>query len=235
MLSSSDRCAGFQTLVRNAGNNPVVWASSSLRDLTTFTPRPTMRPRAPDADKTLRGIRASTDFTGRALPLPTKIRKVSPPRLVVFAGTERQTVAPRMATEYTAETDSALAEWTVVADAESGDVLQRWRRTAQLPEALPHIHSAGHGQRVDFDAEAVDKHDRFPAEAGAFGRCQRGEIRIDNDQLTRPDRLPAPISFTRGTVGADQRCVPSPSPIGELSHREVLNILWRRDLVQADG
>ena len=109
--------------MRNAGNNPVVWASSSLRDLTTFTPRPTMRPRAPDADKTLRGIRAATDFTGRALPLPTKIRNVSPSKLVVFAGTERQTAPARMAIEYTAETDGALAQWSVVADAESGDVL----------------------------------------------------------------------------------------------------------------
>ena len=115
--------AGLQTLVRNAGTNPVVWASSSLRDLTGFAAKPAMRPRAADADKTLRGIRASTDFTGRALPLPTKISSLSPSKLVVFAGTERQTAPARMALAYTAETDGALAQWEIVADAESGDVL----------------------------------------------------------------------------------------------------------------
>jgi hypothetical protein len=113
-----------RTLVRNAPGNPVVWVSSSVRDVASFAPRAGVQPSAADPDKTLRSIRASSDFTGRALPPPTRIVSLSRPTAVVFAGTETRAASPRLAMQYQAETDGLLNRFAVVADAETGDVLE---------------------------------------------------------------------------------------------------------------
>lgn len=114
--------AGLKTLVRNQANNPVVWAASSVRSLGDFTPPATAATRTPDPDKSLRAIPQVLGIDGKPLPAPTAIGKLSDPALVVFAGTEDQVQAPRMAIEYKAET-LPHGKWHFVADATTGDVL----------------------------------------------------------------------------------------------------------------
>ena len=114
--------AGLHTLVRNDPSNTVVWAASTVRDLASFTPRSSLRPRTPDQNKTLAAVRNTTDFKGRPMPAPTSFSKVSAPELIVFAGTEDHEAEPRMAIQYTAESSTG-GKWHIVADADTGDVL----------------------------------------------------------------------------------------------------------------
>jgi hypothetical protein len=114
--------AGVLTLVRNAADNPVVWSSSSLRDLSAFTPPVGLQARAPDGNKSLASIRGTSDFAGSQVAGPQAITSLSQPELVVFAGTEDHEVAPRMAIQYTAET-APSGKWHFVADASTGEVL----------------------------------------------------------------------------------------------------------------
>jgi hypothetical protein len=115
--------SGLLTLVRNQGNNPVVWASSFVHDLSTFTANTTAQSAAADPDKSLKSIRGLTDSAGRLLPAPKAIARLSSTTPVIFAGTEGQDVKPRLALEYTAETASPPETWRLVADAATGDVL----------------------------------------------------------------------------------------------------------------
>jgi len=114
---------GLATLVRNGATNPVVWAASSAHDLGAFAPRAGLRARTPDAARSLQAIRGATDFSGNPLGGATVITSLSQPQLTVFAGTEEQDAAPRMAIQYTVETAPA-GRWELVADADSGDVLR---------------------------------------------------------------------------------------------------------------
>ena len=113
---------GLLTLVRNDAGNAVVWASSFVKDMTAFRPTAGMRPRSPDGARTLAAIRGTTDFAGRALGAPTALARLSTPDVVVFAGTEDRSVAPRMAIQYTAEAASG-GKWRLIADAATGEVL----------------------------------------------------------------------------------------------------------------
>lgn len=115
--------AQLLTLVRNVAGYPVVWSSSSLRNLSSLVVSAGIQARAPDRDKSLRSIRRGpNDFVGRPLPPPQSITSLSTPELVVFAGTEDREVEPRMAIEYTATT-APDGRWHFVADASTGDVL----------------------------------------------------------------------------------------------------------------
>lgn len=116
--------SGVLALVRNQSNNPVVWASSFVHDLSAFA-LPTQRSTSVTADsrKTLLALRGLTDSSGRLLPPPKSIVRLSPTTPVVFAGEEGQSAAPRLAMEYTAETANPPQTWKVVADASTLDVL----------------------------------------------------------------------------------------------------------------
>jgi hypothetical protein len=114
--------AGLLTLVRNDASNAVVWSSSSVKDMSAFRPTAGMQPRSPDATRSLAAIRGTTDFTGRFLGAPATLATISTPDVVVFAGTEDHTSAPRMAIQYTAETAPG-GRWRLVADATTGEVL----------------------------------------------------------------------------------------------------------------
>ena len=115
--------SGLLALVKNQGNNPVVWASSFVHDLSTFAlPNAPASPAA-DADKTLKAIRGVTDSSGRLLPAPKGITRLSSTTPIVFAGKDGQDAKPRLAIEYTAETANPPATWQVVADAATLDVL----------------------------------------------------------------------------------------------------------------
>ncbi|MFZ5893929.1 MAG: hypothetical protein ACOY0T_22900 [Myxococcota bacterium] len=117
--------AGLSVLVKNEGNNPVVWASSFAHDLNSFVvPQLAAGAGAADLDKSLRAVRASTDLKGRALLGPNALLNASVPELVIYAGTEDVDAPPRLAIEYTAESQNPPGKWRFVADAQTGDVLR---------------------------------------------------------------------------------------------------------------
>ncbi|HLV66979.1 MAG TPA: hypothetical protein VKY73_14255 [Polyangiaceae bacterium] len=110
-------------LVRNGGTNPVVWASSSVRNLGRFRVPATVRSVTVDRAKSLRALPGVTDFAGRPLGTPTSITSVSTPKLVVFAGTEKADAPPRLAMEYVVETAGPPGKFRLIADAQTADVL----------------------------------------------------------------------------------------------------------------
>ena len=116
--------AGLSVVVKNEGNNPVVWASSSGHDLSAFAIPQLTGPGVPDADKSLRAVRGFSDFAGHALKSPAAFSKVSASELVVYAGTEDTEAPARLALEYSAEAQSPPGKWRLVADAQTGDVLR---------------------------------------------------------------------------------------------------------------
>jgi len=116
--------AGLSALVRNDASNAVVWASSSVRPLAAqLAPPAGFAMAAPDADKSLRTIRANTDFAGRRLAAPTSVVEMSTPERVVWAGGDDSAVSPRLAMKYTVKT-APFGEWEVIADAATADVLE---------------------------------------------------------------------------------------------------------------
>jgi len=114
--------ASLNTLVSNDRSNTVVWAASSVRDLSTFSSVAGLSARTPDVAKSLLAVQALTDLTGKATAAPTALKNVSQPEVVVFAGTEDAPAEPRMAIQYTAEAAPA-GKWQFVADAGTGEVL----------------------------------------------------------------------------------------------------------------
>jgi len=114
--------AGLKTLVRNDRNNTVVWAASTVRDLSSFSTVNALSPRAPDVDKSLQAVKGTTDFASQAIAAPTALKNVSRPAVIVFAGTEEAAAEPRMAIQYTAD-GAPSGKWQFVADANTGDVL----------------------------------------------------------------------------------------------------------------
>ncbi|MES1172938.1 MAG: hypothetical protein ABUL62_01325 [Myxococcales bacterium] len=115
--------SGLLSLVKNEPNNPVVWASSSVHDLSSFTPPASARSAAADRDKSLAAIRGLTDSSGRLLPAPAALARLSATTPVIFAGEEGQADKPRLALEYTVETANPAQSWRLVADAATLDVL----------------------------------------------------------------------------------------------------------------
>jgi len=116
--------AGLSTLVRNDSSNAVVWATSSVRPLAAqVAPGSGLALAAPDAGKSLRAIRGTTDFAGHRLPEPTAVIEMSAPERVVYAGGEDESLPPRVAMRYTVET-APFGEWEVIADAATADILK---------------------------------------------------------------------------------------------------------------
>ncbi|HEY4187025.1 MAG TPA: hypothetical protein VGP07_18260 [Polyangia bacterium] len=113
---------GLAALVRNDGANAVVWASSSVKELSALHMPRTLVPITPDRDKSLRAIRGTTDFSGRVLVTPTALAQVSAAETVVFAGTDNREAPARPAIRYTVDTMPA-GRYQLVADARTGDVL----------------------------------------------------------------------------------------------------------------
>jgi len=113
--------ASLRTLVREDGENPVVWANSDLRPMGSFTARAGMPARAVDVSKSLQALKTQNAASGQ--PSPTALVKVSNPTQTIFAGVEGQNAAPRMAVRYTAQAADGVGKWTFVADAETGDIL----------------------------------------------------------------------------------------------------------------
>ncbi len=112
----------LDTLVRNDGRNTVVHASSTLRDLSGFSPTVAARAATPDLGKALAAIRGSHDIQGRFVPPPSALVNVSAAERIVFAGTEDVPARPRSAIQFTAD-GSTFGRWQFVADAATGDIL----------------------------------------------------------------------------------------------------------------
>lgn len=115
--------AGLRTLVREGGNNPVVWANAELRPMGNFRPPTGIRPSSVDVDKSLRALHTTPGAVGRGIPAPTALADVSAPTPTIFAGVDGQATAPRMAMQYSARAANGPGKWTFVADAVTGDVL----------------------------------------------------------------------------------------------------------------
>ncbi len=113
----------LRTLVRNGGNNPVVWSSSTVKSLGSFTVPAQAKSLAVNQAKTLSALQQLTDFQGRPVGAGATITNVSTPTATIFAGTAQASAAPRMAMTYVAETANPPGKWKVIASAETGDVL----------------------------------------------------------------------------------------------------------------
>ncbi len=114
--------AGLRTLVREGGDNPVVWSSADLRPMGNFSAKAAPPLRAADLQKSLRALRTNSAVT-KGLPIPTSLKDVSAPTATIFAGVDGQLAAPRMAMQYTARAADGSGKWTFVADAVTGDIL----------------------------------------------------------------------------------------------------------------
>src|SRR5262245_24002823 len=115
--------SGALVLVRNDGQNPTVWASSTLKSLGSFSPRTPRRQPTVDRGKSIAAIPHGADTSGGLLRAPAALDRVGTPELVVFAGVGATSARPALAIDYVVESDSPPGKWRLVADASSGDVL----------------------------------------------------------------------------------------------------------------
>jgi hypothetical protein len=113
--------AGLRTLVREGGDNPVVWANVDLRPMADFRAKTSVPARPIDLARSLDALRVSNAATGQ--PTPSALIAPSAGSQTVFAGVDGQTTAPRLAVQYTAKAADGAGKWTFVADAETGDIL----------------------------------------------------------------------------------------------------------------
>ena len=114
--------AELVVLVRNEPGNPVVLATSSLRNIATFVPPTAPRALAVSHDKSLKA--AQLDAAEKADRVaPSAIDVFSDPELVIFAGEGEEDVPPRLAMRYTGEMVEGLGHWQFIADAATGDIL----------------------------------------------------------------------------------------------------------------
>ena len=113
--------ASLRTLVREGGDNPVIWANADLRPMGSFRVAAGVPARAVDLERSLQALRVRNAASGQATP--AGLTNVSAPTQTVFAGVDDQTAAPRLALKYTARASDGAGKWTFVADAETGDIL----------------------------------------------------------------------------------------------------------------
>ena len=143
--------AGLRTLVREDGENPVVWANSDLRPMGSFRARASLPAHSIDLNRSLQAL-SKSDTSGQ--PTPSALTHVSRPTPTIFAGVDGQEASPRQAVRYTAQAANGPGKWTFIADAETGDILH--------VESLVHFDVTGTVKgKVVASAEA--------AECGVFG------------------------------------------------------------------
>lgn len=141
--------AGLATLVKNSGNNPVVSATSTVRDLKDFDPGAVAAraAHAPvDPAKSMAALRAIRGSTGQAMPLPQSFARYSEPELVIYAGVGDEVLAPRLAMTYVGENDNPPAQWLFIADAATGDILYNASMVAaaNIPGNVKGNETSGH-------------------------------------------------------------------------------------------
>lgn len=110
-------------LVKNSGNNPVVWSASTLRGLGSFVAPQRVQAHAPSSGKALHALAARADLRGQKLGVPTAFSKLGAATPVIFAGTGPRAVPARLAFEYVAESTNPPGRWRFVTDATTDDVL----------------------------------------------------------------------------------------------------------------
>lgn len=171
------------TLVRNGGNHPVVWAHAGTKKLGGFTPK--ARARAPqlDSSKVARALSTQEDFKGRPLGAKVQVGPGRNSQAVIYA--PETAAAPRLAYSFDVTTTSPDGQWSVIVDADSGDVLET-RSTVvfenitgqaeglatqghramdcaeEVAQALPHSSvevAGGNGATVGLDGSFVIDHD----------------------------------------------------------------------------
>lgn len=115
--------AELRTLVKNEAGYPVVWAASTLRDLKDFSP--TSAKVAAIDDTKLQAAISAYAGTAKAqrAALPAVFESIGKAEPVIFAGTNENPQAPRMALQFVAENASPLAKVRFVVDAQTGEVL----------------------------------------------------------------------------------------------------------------
>jgi hypothetical protein len=115
--------SGLRTLVREGGNNPVVWANADLRPLGNFKAPTSARLGPIDLERSLEALKNSGVLANQGLTAPAALVSTGAPSPTIFAGTGSSTAPARMAIRYTARDESGPGKWTFVADTETGDIL----------------------------------------------------------------------------------------------------------------
>jgi hypothetical protein len=110
-------------LVKNEPGNPVVWANSSVRNITQFKPPFSPSALAIDAAKSLAAARAAATEDAHGGNAPNDLDSFDVPRPIIFAGAGDRDQPPRLAMLYDAEDPATNGRWRFVADARNGDVL----------------------------------------------------------------------------------------------------------------
>ncbi len=115
--------AELRTMVKNEVGYPVVWASSTVRDLKDFAATAAAADSAVDGGKARAAIATFAKAKGASMVLPSTFSRIGKAEPVIFAGVDRQET-PRMAVQYTVEDgDPAVALAHFVADAKTGEIL----------------------------------------------------------------------------------------------------------------
>lgn len=116
--------AELRTMVKNEVGYPVVWASSTVRDLKDFDPASAPTDSAVDVAKARTAVAAYAKDKGAASTIPTTFSRISKSDRVIFAGAGNSQEPPRMAVQYTVEDgDPAVPVAQFVADAKTGEIL----------------------------------------------------------------------------------------------------------------
>ncbi|MBN2524777.1 MAG: hypothetical protein JXR76_00190 [Deltaproteobacteria bacterium] len=113
--------AGLKTLVRLGNENQVVWAGMNLKSIGDFNAKADAGAFTVNQEKTLQAARANALINGQQAP--EVLVHFTTPQKVIFAGAAAETQPPRLAMRFSAEAVESEAEWTFIADAESGDIL----------------------------------------------------------------------------------------------------------------
>jgi len=115
--------AELLTLVKNEAGYPVVWASSTLRDLKDFSPGATTAAPKIDEVKARAAIAAYAGAAAKTTTTPSVFARFEKAEYVIFAGADDRVAPPRLAVRYVAGNDDPPAKMRFVADSATNEIL----------------------------------------------------------------------------------------------------------------
>jgi len=189
--------AELLTVVKNGGDNAVVMAATTLRDLGDFAVPAGARARGVDLEKSQRALPPLVDHEGRVIPPPRSLARASAPELVVFAG-KGASAAPKLSMRYTAEGADAPGRWQFVADAATGEILEV---TSLISFADVSGSVAGLATQGDRAAECAEEVSQAFGFADVVSSAGTGAITDATGAFVLPNGGTEPVSLTSSMTG----------------------------------
>lgn len=174
----------LRTLVREGGDNPMVWAHSSTRPFSKAVTGKGAARRAPDAGKALAAVQRAWKELPRRDEAPASLAVQGAAEPMIYAGTDASPSDPVMAVRYQVASRSPESSWTIIADARSGDIL-RLENNEHLEDLLGTVRGmvTSGARAMDCDAEVstVLPHAQVThATLGTFFADESGAFTIAN-------------------------------------------------------